>query len=200
MNKLLVTIGCSIGILCAHDAISAAGLKIIEPDAFATGTDISNAFPGVTLSALGQANQSVFSLSSSPTSTGTRVFGNSEDGHEWGNGFNQGMRVDFTAPTDYVQIDIIGNDSSDTGRLLAFNAGGTLLDTFTTGNLALGAVAVASIARASTDIAWVIATGSANEFDSISLDNLQFGRIPEPATGLLLLAGASAWLARRRGR
>lgn len=201
MNKKIVQ--ATAGLFLAISSITASAALInVDPDAFASGTDISNAFAGVTLSGPGQANSAVFSLASGLASTGSNIFGSGDDGNEWGNGFNAGMRVDFAALTDFVSIDIIGNDSSDDGRLLAYDAMNTLLATYTTGALGTGQVETALISRGSADIAYVIATGDANESDSISLDNLNYnsGVIPEPASIALLGLGIAGIGYQRRKR
>ena len=163
---------------------------VVDPDAFSDGTDISNSFAGTTLTQLGGSTASVFALANGFASTGANVFGTARPTfpEEWGDGFNNGMRADFTLPTNFVSIDIIGNDSSgDIGRLLAFDTSDQLLDTYTTANIGLGVVETASIARASFDISYVIATGSADGVEAVSLDNLQYMPIPLPAAAWMAL-------------
>ncbi len=48
MRKLIIGMAFSLGSLASH-----ATLVTVDPDAFAAGTDISNAFAGVSLSAVG---------------------------------------------------------------------------------------------------------------------------------------------------
>jgi len=178
----------------------------VEPDAFADGTDISSSYAGVTLSGPGQADPKVYSLYCSPyASTGDNVFGNSLYEWEWGGGFNDGMRVDFATPTDFVSIDIIANDGNDKGRLLAFNSSDVQIASYETEWLVAFEVETAVVSRVTADISYVIAKGSLDGVDAISLDNLQYNgaRIPAPSTliGLLsmgLMGLVVAWRRRKR--
>ena len=51
MKRLFSLAICIVALLCIV-AAPAMALTIVDPDAFADGTDISNAFPGITLSAI----------------------------------------------------------------------------------------------------------------------------------------------------
>ena len=66
---------------------SVAMADIIDPDAFPPGTVLNNAYPGVTLTALGDPgvllNSDVVATPSAYASTGPNVFGNND-----ANGFN----------------------------------------------------------------------------------------------------------------
>jgi len=181
----------------------AEALTIVDPDAFAAGTDISGAFAGVTLSASGAGvDGKVFSRTNTTfASTGTRDFGNSDGGFEsplkfdiWGNGPGITFRADFDVLTDFVSIDVIPDNGFDPATLSAFDAGGTLLASFTTSGTSGSTVPeIASITRVTADIAFITVFDSSNNYH---LDNLQFNPIPEPGTILLLgsvLAGLVAW-------
>ena len=89
----------------------AEALTVVEPDAFANGVDISNAFPGVTLSAFGEGvTPQVFSRTSAFSSTGTQGFGNlsvsSTPSIFWVSPGNQ-FRADFTNLVNFVSIDVV---------------------------------------------------------------------------------------------
>jgi len=169
----------------------------VDPDDFIDGTDISNAFPGITLSAIDGGNNilltpSVFSQTSSLASTGTQVFGH--DGiftTSWARSLLGDLRVDFAQPTDFVSIDIVANDNFDPGFIQAFDTFDTLLGSFTTaGNLGVGVVETASISTGTANIAYVVASGIQPE--DVVLDNLQFNRvdaIAEPGTVALIGIG-----------
>ena len=171
-------------------------LITVDPDDFVNETDISNAFPGITLSAIdGGSNvittSSVFSQTSLLASTGTQVFGH--DGiftETWANGLVGDLRIDFMQATDYVSLDIIANNGFDPGFLQAYDSSGTLLDSFITqGNLGSGIPETAVISTASANIAYVIASGLNG--NDVALDNLTYNSIaaPEPATLALLSFG-----------
>ncbi len=128
--------------------------QTVEPDDFSAGTELTNAFDGVTLSVAGSNNQtnSFFKVRSGMdprASTGDRTF--FEEGISfWTSGFR--FRADFDQPTSRVSLDFIGSGFSlgESGVLLAFNAAGDLIETFTTPDLSSmpGTVATMTIDRA----------------------------------------------------
>lgn len=171
-------------------------LITVDPDDFADGTDISNAYSGITLSAIdGGFNvittTSVFSVTSTLASTGTRVFGH--DGifnRTWAEGLVGDLRIDFLQATDFVSIDIIANNGFDPGFLRAYDSSGTLLDFFETqGDLGSGTSETASISTGSANIAYVIASGLGG--NDVTLDNLTYNSasVPEPTVLALLSFG-----------
>jgi hypothetical protein len=179
----------------------------IDPDDFSNGTDISNAFPGVTLSAVGSMaglNGIVYSRTApAHASTGTNVFGNSlsgtdSDGNLWNECWkrnNVRLRADFDNLANYVTIDIISNDiGTDCGALEVYDSDDNLLSWAEIHKLEPGIVFTAEINRSSFDIAYIIATGI--EGDTVALDKLAY--VPEPATALLLCLGSLAFLPRRK--
>lgn len=179
----------------------AEAVIVVDPDAFPEGTNITNAFAGVTLSALGStpATSSVFSVTCSFSSTGTRVFGH--DGEYdiyWGlvdDFFDASLRADFDSPVDFVSIDFVPNNGYDPGILRAFNSSGDLIETVNTpGTSGAGSVETAMITRLTPDIAYVIA--SAPSGTDVHLDRLAF--VPEPTTLSLLGLGGLALIRRRR--
>jgi hypothetical protein len=201
--KLRGLLGLALGLFATGTA--SAALIVVDPDAFAGGTNISNSFTNVTLSGPGQGDPNVYSLVSGLASTGTRIFGSGSNGIEWGDGFNAGMRADFAGGTNFVSIDIIGNDGFDVGQLQAFNAANILIGSYTTSGLGSGQVETASVSVAG--IAYVIATGSANLSESVSLDNLAYDDgasvavpIPAAALGGVALLGMMGISRVRRGK
>ena len=195
MNKRLMrqVVGLA---LALSTSISHAILITVDPDDFIDGANISNAYSGITLSAIDGgsnviATSSVFSQTSLLASTGTQVFGH--DGifvETWANGLLGDLRIDFIQATDFVSIDIIANDGFDPGFLQAYNSAGTLLDSFTTqGGLGAGIPETAIISTASANISYVIASGVSG--NDVALDNLTYNSatVPEPATLALLSFG-----------
>jgi hypothetical protein len=195
MNNRLLALFTGLA-LTLSTSIANAILITVDPDDFADGTDISNAFSGITLSAIDGGNNviltsSVFSQASSLASTGTQVFGH--DGiftQTWANGLVGDLRIDFLQATDFVSIDIIANNGSDPGFLEAYDSSGTLLDSFVTqGDLGSGTSETASISSASANIAYVIASGLSG--NDVGLDNLTYNSatVPEPTVLALLSFG-----------
>lgn len=154
--------------------------EVCEPDDFSAGTDISTACSGVTLSENGNSVFSVFPDSGGTASTGALVFGNSSSfPPEWTELMI--LRADFTVPVEFVAIDIIANDSFDTGRMRVFDALDNELDIATTAILSnIGTqIERLSISRLSPDIAYATFSGVSGQ--SVLLDNLAFA-VPEPTT------------------
>ncbi|MBL8315054.1 MAG: PEP-CTERM sorting domain-containing protein [Rubrivivax sp.] len=191
-------------------ALAQAATVVADADAFALGTDLSNAFAGITLSAVGLGfggGPAIFAVASASqplepftASTGQLVFGTNSPNfpHLFREPSFLALRVDFSAPTDGVWIDFISNDGADTGFLQAFDATDNLLGTYTTASLATSQFETMSLSFGSASIAYILA-GGLNGSSSGGLDHLRYngGTVPEPAT--LLLVG-SALLALRLGR
>ena len=182
--------------LTLFTSMANAILITVDPDDFADGTDISNAFSGISLSAIDGGNNilltnSVFSQTSSLASTGTQVFGH--DGiftQTWAQGLVADLRIDFIQATDFVSLDIIANNGSDPGFLEAYDSTGTLLGSFITqGNLGSGIPETATISSGSANIAYVIASGLGG--NDVALDNLIYNSatVPEPTVLALLSFG-----------
>lgn len=188
-----------ITVICAFIAAPASA-DLVDPDAFAVGTDISNAFAGVSLSALGSGwggvtGPEVYAINSAAqplepfsASTGSLVFGHSGFyPHLWMDPGTIQLRADFALGATDVQLDFIGNNHSDFGQLLAYDAGGTLVDSAYTGQLTLSAVETLTV---SGDISYVIG-GGINTASSLGMDNLQFTPVPVPGAVLLGMLGLS---------
>jgi len=182
--------------LTLFTSMANAILITVDPDDFVDGTDISNAFSGITLSAIDGgsnviATTSVYSQTSLLASTGSQVFGH--DGifvETWANGLVGDLRIDFMQATDFVSLDIIANNGFDPGFLEAYDSTGTLLGSFTTlGNLGSGTSETASISSSSANISYVIASGLSG--NDVALDNLIYNSatVPEPSVIALLGLG-----------
>jgi hypothetical protein len=181
---------------------------VVDPDAFSAGTDISNAFAGVSLSGVGSGwdgttPSNVLSIDplahAEPfnASTGALVFGHlGLFPSLWMDPGTIQLRADFAAGATDVQLDFIGNNSSDFGQLLAYDAGGTLVDSAYTSQLTLSSVETLTV---SGDIAYVVG-GGINGASSLGMDNLRFNPIPAPGAILLgsIGIGCVSWLRRRR--
>lgn len=190
-----------------------ATLISAEPDDFAVGTVVVDTFPGLSLAVEGRPGSGVQVLDGfSPfngrnlATTGSSVFGqlprHSADVPQGWDALNGLLRLDFAAPTDFVQIDLIFDDD-DFGRLSVFDNTGSLLDSvFVTGDgRGPTAFQTATVSRPSADIAYALAGGDLGE--ALFLDNLQYNFLPlaEPSTtGIFLigLAGIGFIVGRRR--
>ncbi len=192
MRKLLFTL-----CLAAIPCLCFADLVTIDPDSFENGDVITGSF-GISISSVGDIDDldgAVYSFEDGYASTGNKVFGNSSVFQR--NWFAQtadggfAFRADFSGGTDYVSLDIIGDDISDIGVLMAYDSHGTLLEPAkTSGQLNPGEMLTAEIERQTRDIAYIIAGGSPDEEDTVHLDNLVADMpIPEPVSIILLTAG-----------
>ena len=214
MNRFHALGGCLA--LCVFSVPASAATVVVDPDAFAAGTNISNAFAGVTLSASPNGfgtGSDVFAVASAsqPTepftaSTGSLVFGT--NGTTFPHLFREpsfsALRVDFATSVFAVSIDAIANDGADTGFLQVFNSANTLLGTYTTASLGTNQFEAMTFASGSGDIAYIIASGL-NGGSSLGLDRLSYettlnGGVPEPATWALLILGFGLIGGALRGR
>ncbi len=91
------------------------------------------------------------------------------------------FQANFSAPTSFVQIDVVAPTNNAVGRLEAYNAAGTLLQRVTSRPLASGQIETLSITRSQADIAYIIVGGHANT--NVKLDNLHFGPPAVTTTG-----------------
>jgi hypothetical protein len=175
-------------------------LVTIDPDEFASGTDISNAWSGITLSSGGTAsglNGKVYTATatSSYATTGNLVFahnrirGTSPD--LWLNTDTNGyyLRVDFATPTNRILIDFISDGGTDYPSLWYYTTAGVLESPPSYSPLGPGESRVIEILRPTADIAYIRigGYGTTNPY-AVLLDNLRY-EIPEPASCLVLLSG-----------
>lgn len=180
-----------------------AALISVDADPFADGTILNNLFPEIVLSGVGtDTDGNVYARTNALNSTVPKVFGNSSNFDPAWIPSGRALRVDFNMLTDLVSLDVIANDDSDVGSLQAFDSSDVLLDLVTTSTLMLGEVETLTIARGSSDIAYILATGFGG--DNVHLDNLRYNLVPEP-TSIALIGTAGplfvglVWRRRRRG-
>ena len=201
IKTVLVTLTLAILLVGTAEAVI-----IVDLDAFPNETDISNAFPGLALLALGDysgADGKVYALTDGLASTGTKIFGNSWTYDGWGfyTSFQPHLRVDFDAPVMSVTIDAIGDDNEDYGRLEAYSSTSVLIEAYETGPLQFGDVETMSVSRASAQIAYILVAGKEEPGfapnHTVHLDNLNYV-VPEPATFALLGLSSLVLLYKRR--
>ncbi|MGI9309832.1 MAG: hypothetical protein ACR2P6_11255 [Gammaproteobacteria bacterium] len=175
-----------------------------DADDFTAGTDISNAFAGLTLSFEGSTFDgtndgiiySVTEQSGLFASTGTRVFGTSDASNpQVFDGISTAVfRVDFSDLATSISLDALGDNGSDFAQLNAYTAGDVLVGTYATGELMSGNHETMTINGA--DIAYVIASGVGG--DAVGFDNLVAQVVPVPAAAWFFVSALGILAARRR--
>ncbi len=183
-----------------------------DADSFTAGTNISNAFEGITLSAVGGGfdsgtdifaiNPNIQPLEPFTASTGSLSFGT--DSISFPHLFREPdflqMRIDFSTEATSVSLDFISNDAADTGLLRAFDASNNLLDTDTTVSLSNSQFATMTVNGGGQTIAYILAGGD-SAFSSGGLDNLKWQtstQIPTPALLPGLMGMGMAAIRKRR--
>lgn len=188
---------------------AAASAAVLDPDSYSNGQDISNAVAGVTLTTVFAGGGdpavdilgtgAVFARNSGAVSTGGRGFAHSSNNVLWGNGSFEYLRVDFTSGASSVSLDFINNDNSDNNaQLLAFDAGGTLVDS----ELFAANLNGPETLTVMGNISYVFAYwDQINRADNGALDNLQYtAAVPLPAAMPLMLGAFGAMAVARRRR
>ncbi len=149
----------------------------VEPDDRPVGMIASNAFAGVTLSAVGDDAGGIGVAEDSFASTGTKVFrpysNFRQDFNEGWDGTFYSMRADFQQPTSYVQVDVIGLSPESYGRLEVYDASGVMIGRATSSKLVPGANETLQIGVNSNSISYAIVKGHVGS--TIRIDNLKFG-------------------------
>ena len=218
MNRKLITACVTVSAILMSTSIATA-MTTVDPDDFPpSGTDISTAFWGVELSAVGGGwGSGTAVLGVAPTSFtkgGDLVFGHSGSNQDlfWGKN-KLHFRADFSLPAwpavenaaTTVSLDFIGNSMrSDVGILEAYDAGDNFLTGASTGDLYLDDLERLTVSHPG-GIAYIIAYGKVSPLggdlhDSVGLDNMAWEAIPAPGAILLgsLGIGLVGWLRRRR--
>ena len=181
-------------------------LFVVDPDDFAAGSDLTNAFPPLTLTVEGRPTSTVIARDGfsdfngrNLATTGDNVFGYEPtlapvtNGKVWDENTYGRLRVDFRGRSvDWVQIDLIFDDD-DIGGLWAFDRDGNLLDSFIGSGDGRGPIPFLTATVEAKGIAYVLAGGV--NLEGHFLDNLKYNVVPEPSTLALLVAGllAVAW-------
>jgi hypothetical protein len=167
----------------------------VEPDDYALGTLLSQVQAtsqlAVTVSAANNdLGSEVAVAASAMASTGSLVFA-SRSSDAWTTSWSASgsqLRMDFSVPLSYVQLDAIGTGNRSYGRLEVYDAAGELLSRYTTGALGSGQRESMQLLRPTTDIAYAIARGHMSS--AVELDNLHYGPEATAVTG----AQGAYWL------
>jgi hypothetical protein len=186
----------SIGVMIAVSALllpAAAMADIADADGYADGTILDNVFPGVTLSSVHTSDGHVYALTSSEATTGSSVFAhlNGMLWDNWGDGIWEYLRADFAPYAVSVSVDFAADNGSDrNAELLAYDSGGSLVDSDFYGTPALGAGQYVTLSVSAPEIAYVLCYGdNVARADAWVLDNMVFEPIPAP--GAFVLGGVS---------
>jgi hypothetical protein len=194
-----------------------AALTIIDPDDFADG-DVIEA-PGVatirTLAGDSVFAVDVFNAGYGYASTGTKVFGPCTGCSNGWSGMpqsipnpfdyspfslSQTLRIDFVGGTNYVEIDVLPDDTYDPAVLAAYDINDNLIGTVGYDQNTQPAPGDFRRLSFSGAIAYIVVGGI--DGDTSDLDRLAFGDrpvgVPEPATLALLGMGALGLAAVRR--
>jgi PEP-CTERM motif-containing protein len=206
MKRLLLSIALTSSVV--FSPTTAAAVVTVEPDAFPSGTEITNAFPAVTLNTVrtgADANVptsigGVFSATDPNATTGTRAFAQPGLDTTWGNGAFEYLRATFASPVSSASLDFFANDlGGDTNaQLLAFDSGGNLIDTEFLAFVAFGQPATLTVDGSISSI-----RGYWDEIARVSnggLDHLTYTTVPEPGTFALLTLAFAGFVASRRLR
>ena len=147
---------------------------VIDADAFAAGTDISNTYAGATLSS--ETGRAIFASAAANgwSTSGNNWFSLNSTILSTSNNFGtNGIRVDFDNPMNSVSVDVISDDSFDAGRLQIFDSNDNIIGTTAVGGFGPGgAVRNLSLTSGSTNqIAYAIMdygpSGGLTNFDTI---------------------------------
>lgn len=150
-----------------NQVLAATGVIVVEPDDFANSAVID--VPGVTLSVVQSAAETVTSSTDPDASTGGQVI--SRNGNQvYYRDNSRTLQADFDNPVSGIAIDILSDSGGDFGIIEVFDVDGNLLQTAISETISAGEFATLSISRPTADIARVRATGLAS---FIKLDNLR---------------------------
>jgi len=172
----------------------------IEPDNYAENTDLTNVYPGVTLSVDGRPDATVVSINGydafndrNLATTGSLVFGYTPviahatgEGKVWDENEYGLLRADFSAATNFVSVDLIYDDD-DAGVIYALDSSDNLLASVTAQGDGRGSASpfcppycdpfsTVSISRDRCDISYILVGGINSE--ALFLDNLQYNYVP----------------------
>ncbi len=158
----------------------------VEPDSRPLGNVPTNAYPGVTLRAVGlNANGTLAVATDSRASTGTKVFvpfaplSNTNQAGWFDD--NQNLEARFTNLQAAVSVDVFGLETDSYARLEAYSSTGQILERVSSAALGEGQKTTLTLNRATSDIAYVIVRAHLNT--RIGIDNLRFGAVSQTLTG-----------------
>lgn len=184
---------------------SSKAASIVDPDTFAIGTVLTNAFDGVTLTtrdglAPGANARDVLAVAAPEATTGSNVFAQDTGNPTWGNGVFEFLRADFTGGASQVWLDFFANDADGDSnpQLLAFDSANNLLQTASATFVPANEFVTLSVSA--PNIAYVAAYWDEPErLQNGGLDNLRYEAVPTPALlpGLIGM-GVAAWRKRQQ--
>lgn len=201
MSTCRLFVGLVVAVLLAGTARGEWVTLTANPDLFPSGTDITNAFPGIKLETgffddYNVHMGPVFAYHIPGTPEGDNVFAASADGDKfygvsnWNRNVHWMLSVTLSEPTDYLSLTAV--QAGDRSKLWATS--------FPKGTQALykSGFPTVEIVRVNRDIHdirfWPVSLDDWARADGY-LDNLQYNAIPEPSSFALLGVGCFALLA-----
>ena len=177
-----------------------AHAQVADPDAFASGTNISNSFSGLTMLTVRTGSDvndvlstsSVFAVTDPNASTGSLAFGQTNSDSTWGNGSFEYLLGTFSTPVNIVSLDFFANDFTDTNAALsAFDSFGTQIDLDSAALVSMGNPVTLTVTGPSIKF-FRAYWDETNRIENGGLDNLVYrvgSAVPEPTTWAMFLLG-----------
>lgn len=180
-------------VLLAFVGEAQAEIITVDLNSFSTGTSLTNAVPGLTISqgdgstkitsAVGLTGTQQFAiwnttgdfrhLTSPAEATLAATLAASADPQYI-------LRIDFDKPTNFVSIDLIPNDDNDPGSIAAFDSAGNLIGTDSTLGAGLTGVPI-TLTVSGPGIATLLVGGTGPQ--TVQVDTLLYDlTCPEPAS------------------
>jgi hypothetical protein len=194
MKRTHTMLSSALAMLLLCPEISSA-LTSVDADAFPVNTVLNNAFPGVTLTAIGDAgvlaNSNVLSRTDPNATTGTQVFADtSASSTSWGDGAFSYLRADFAAGASTVLLDFAADDTNDSNPFLrAFSSANVMVANASAGFVPQGSPVTLGVSA--PNIAYITASwDDVGRIENGILDNLRYEPLPEPdSICLIVLSG-----------
>ncbi|MFM7206593.1 MAG: beta strand repeat-containing protein [Planctomycetaceae bacterium] len=199
------TLSAGAGDVLFESTVDSSPAVFADPDAFGNGTNLTSAYPGITLSDAGTASggsavTSDRSLVSTPTTgdyapTGNRVFSTPANGNSSWNAPSNVFKAAFTAPVISVSLDFAPNDNDDPNAFIeAYDSSGTKVASATYAP-AIPELSSVTLTVAAPKIAYILASFDLGGINTGLLDNLRATYATTPAASLTANSSAATTFA-----